>query len=186
MLNVFPQFTIKRALATLLLEAGQAHLFEGWEAAGTNDAKKHDFFAQIAKLHATYPYPGGLKAYLGACVACWLVGSLVGGVRVFGSSGAERRGEKRGVGPTKEEAPRTHISPCPQTQTKPKPPPKPPPKPKPERARALLAESAQGVNPLEGWSPEVPQGEILQPGTPRYLEMEALGEAEMGGACVIV
>jgi hypothetical protein len=35
---------------------------------------------------------------------------------------------------------------------------------------------------LEGWSPEVPQGEILQPGTARYLEMEALGEAEMGGA----
>lgn len=50
-----------------------------------------------------------------------------------------------------------------------------------ERARALLAESALGTNPLEGWSPEVPDGETLQPGTPRYLEMEALGEAEMGG-----
>lgn len=51
-----------------------------------------------------------------------------------------------------------------------------------ERARALLAESAQGVNPLEGWTPEVPEGEILEPGTGRYLEMEALGEGEMGGA----
>lgn len=37
-----------------------------WEPAGTNDAKKHAFFAQIAKLHATYPYPGGLTAYIRA------------------------------------------------------------------------------------------------------------------------
>lgn len=158
MTHMQPQIT-QRELAALLLEAGQAHLFEGWEAAGTNDDKKHAFFAQIAKLHATYPYPGGLKAYLGGC----------GQDSQFGRLLLDRRSNQTH---------RAHSR-TPHTQINTK-------KNNAERARCLLAESAQGVNPLEGWSPAVPQGEVLQPGTPRYLEMEALGEAELEGACVCV
>ena len=51
-----------------------------------------------------------------------------------------------------------------------------------ERARQLLYASKEGVNPLDGWSPSVPQdGEILVPGSSRYFELEKLGEEEIPG-----
>ncbi len=102
----------EQALAELLLKAGQAHLFDGWDTAGTNDAQKHAFFAQVQKLHETYPFPGGLAAYV-------------------------------------------------------------------DRAKALLAESATSVNPLAGWTPAVPEGAILEPGSAKYCEWEAAGKDEL-------
>jgi hypothetical protein len=52
----------------------------------------------------------------------------------------------------------------------------------PGRARELLAASREGRNPLEGWTPSVPTGEALEPGSARYDELEALGEPEIAGA----
>lgn len=47
-------------------------------------------------------------------------------------------------------------------------------------ARALLDNSKNGVNPLEGWAPEVPTGTYLDPFTPEYDRFEALGLEEVG------
>ncbi|GAB5029796.1 udp-sugar pyrophospharylase-like [Nannochloropsis oceanica] len=102
--------TAEQALAELLLKAGQAHLFDGWDTAGTNDAEKHAFFAQVQRLHDTYP--DGLAAYV-------------------------------------------------------------------DRAKALLAESATGVNSLDGWTPAVPEGAILEPGSAKYCEWETAGKDEL-------
>lgn len=55
---------VQKSLATLLVENGQEHLFASWAAPGTDDAKKHAFFAQVKRLHESYPAPGGLAAYI--------------------------------------------------------------------------------------------------------------------------
>lgn len=49
-----------------------------------------------------------------------------------------------------------------------------------ERARNLLTQSKEGVNPLEGWTPNVPRGESLDPGSDRYAELERLGADDVG------
>ncbi|CAM9480370.1 unnamed protein product, partial [Phaeothamnion confervicola] len=47
------------------------------------------------------------------------------------------------------------------------------------RARTLLAEAKAGLNPLDGWTPSVPAGERLDPGTEAYAGLEALGAPEV-------
>lgn len=91
------------------MDAGQAHLFEGWSAAGEDADEKAKFFDQIALLESSYP--GGIKAYV-------------------------------------------------------------------ESGKALLAASSRGENSLEGWTPEVPEGESLEFGSQEWLEAEALGAKE--------
>ena len=48
------------------------------------------------------------------------------------------------------------------------------------RAKELLEDSRNGVNPLDGWSPSVPKGEAFEIGTPEYQETEAIGMKELG------
>ena len=43
------------------------------------------------------------------------------------------------------------------------------------KAKKLLQDSKNSVNPLDGWSPSVPQGESFELGTDKYLETEAKG-----------
>jgi hypothetical protein len=45
------------------------------------------------------------------------------------------------------------------------------------RAAALLKDSQEGRNPLEGFTPSVPSGHQLQLGSPEFLEHEATGAA---------
>jgi len=47
-------------------------------------------------------------------------------------------------------------------------------------AKELLMKSKQGLNPLEGWTPSVPDGERLELGTKEYDKYEEIGIAEMG------
>jgi UDP-sugar pyrophosphorylase len=47
-------------------------------------------------------------------------------------------------------------------------------------ARSLLSDAARGVNPLDGWVPEVPIGAVLSPGSPQYEAKEAIGFSELG------
>lgn len=47
-------------------------------------------------------------------------------------------------------------------------------------ARILLENSKMGLNPLEGWTPEVPTGTNLDPFTPEYDRFEQLGLVEVG------
>ena len=47
-------------LCKMLLGAGQAHLFEGWDFEETNNIGQ--FFAQVQKLNEGYP--GGITAYV--------------------------------------------------------------------------------------------------------------------------
>mmetsp|Transcript_19014 Transcript_19014/g.35432 ORF Transcript_19014/g.35432 Transcript_19014/m.35432 type:complete len:718 (+) Transcript_19014:93-2246(+) len=47
-------------------------------------------------------------------------------------------------------------------------------------ARSLLENSKNGVNPLQGWVPEVPTGSSLDPLTPEYNRFEELGLKEVG------
>lgn len=49
-----------------------------------------------------------------------------------------------------------------------------------DNARDLLLKSQQGVNPLEGWKPEVPQGESVDVGMENYEKFEKIGMEEMG------
>jgi UDP-sugar pyrophosphorylase len=49
-----------------------------------------------------------------------------------------------------------------------------------ERARRLLADSYEGVNSLQGWTPGIPVGKALQPGSASYAELEGLGAPELG------
>lgn len=49
-------------LASLLLAAGQQHIFETWPGAGVDRPQKRAFFASILALDRSYP--GGLRAYL--------------------------------------------------------------------------------------------------------------------------
>ena len=44
----------------------------------------------------------------------------------------------------------------------------------------LLELSRRGENPLEGWTPSVPQGEAFEVGTTEFLEAEGLGLKEVG------
>ena len=43
------------------------------------------------------------------------------------------------------------------------------------KAKKLLQDSKNGVNPLDGWTPAVPQGESFELGTDKYKETEAKG-----------
>lgn len=49
-----------------------------------------------------------------------------------------------------------------------------------QNARKLLENSRKGVNPLQGWKPSVPEGELFELGTPAYRETEAKGIHELG------
>ena len=46
-------------------------------------------------------------------------------------------------------------------------------------ARKLLYDASQGVNPLDGWTPEVPTGVSLEPGSVEYNEKEQIGLKEL-------
>ncbi|XP_043722977.1 UDP-sugar pyrophosphorylase-like isoform X2 [Telopea speciosissima] len=50
------------ALAKLLLDMGQTHLFEHWPEPGIDDEEKKSFFDQVSRLNASYPR--GLGAYI--------------------------------------------------------------------------------------------------------------------------
>ena len=45
-----------------------------------------------------------------------------------------------------------------------------------KKAKQLLEDSKNGVNPLDGWSPSVPQGESFELGTEKYYETEKKGK----------
>lgn len=49
-----------------------------------------------------------------------------------------------------------------------------------DNARALLEKSMAGVNPLDGWVPEVPVGEMFEMCSDAYNETEAKGLGELG------
>lgn len=49
-----------------------------------------------------------------------------------------------------------------------------------KNARRLLENSKKGINPMEGWYPSVPQGEMFELGTKDYGETEAIGMKELG------
>lgn len=49
-----------------------------------------------------------------------------------------------------------------------------------ENARKLLKDSKDGVNPLDGWEPSVPQGANVDFGTERYKELEDIGLQHLG------
>jgi len=44
-----------------------------------------------------------------------------------------------------------------------------------EKAKKLLKDSKDGVNPLDGWAPSVPQGESFELGTDKYRDTEERG-----------
>lgn len=48
------------------------------------------------------------------------------------------------------------------------------------KAKKLLEDSKKGLNPLDGWSPSVPEGEAFQLGTPEYESTERLGMSQLG------
>ena len=52
----------EKALVQLVLDEGQAHVFEGWERLGVNDDKKLAMMQQLARLEKGYP--GGIRGYL--------------------------------------------------------------------------------------------------------------------------
>jgi hypothetical protein len=47
-------------------------------------------------------------------------------------------------------------------------------------AKKLLEDSRLGVNPLSGWVPSVPDGQVLEVGSAKFNEMERLGLPELG------
>jgi UDP-sugar pyrophosphorylase len=47
-------------------------------------------------------------------------------------------------------------------------------------AKRLLSDSREGVNPLEGWEPSVPEGERFDLGTKEFEETESTGRPELG------
>ena len=49
-----------------------------------------------------------------------------------------------------------------------------------KRAKNLLQDSKKGVNPLEGWTPEVPMGVSLDPSVDAYFEYESSGMEDLG------
>jgi UDP-sugar pyrophosphorylase len=48
------------------------------------------------------------------------------------------------------------------------------------KAKALLEDSKNGVNPLDGWKPSVPTGEKFDLGTEKYDQTEAVGMKYLG------
>ena len=94
-----------------LLSLDQSHLFSSWDAPGTNDDLKKNFFRQLKKLNQSYQ--GGITCYI-------------------------------------------------------------------ENARFLLSQSKNGVNPLEGWTPDVPSGVSLDPLFSDFLSYEGEGLKELG------
>lgn len=54
-------------------------------------------------------------------------------------------------------------------------------------AKTLLKDSREGKNPLEGWTPSVPAGELFELGQPSYDATEKLGLPELGsvGFCLV-
>ncbi|CEL97994.1 unnamed protein product [Vitrella brassicaformis CCMP3155] len=55
-----------------------------------------------------------------------------------------------------------------------------------DRARKLLAESKAGVNPFEGYVPEIPEGEKLDVGSAEFADFEKLGMEQLEGACFVL
>ena len=53
-------------------------------------------------------------------------------------------------------------------------------------ARQLLKDAQSGANPLDGYSPKMPTGELLAFGSEQYSKMEALGAEQLRGACFIL
>jgi UDP-sugar pyrophosphorylase len=49
-----------------------------------------------------------------------------------------------------------------------------------KNAKQLLENSRNEVNPLEGWEPSVPEGQMFELGTTEYSETEAVGIKELG------
>lgn len=49
-----------------------------------------------------------------------------------------------------------------------------------KNARELLKKSREGINPLDGWVPEVPVGEMFDMCSDAYFETEAIGLKELG------
>jgi len=54
------------------------------------------------------------------------------------------------------------------------------------RARGLLADSKNGVNPFEGYTPSVPQGETLSYGSGEFCSAERLGLDQVGDAAFVL
>lgn len=54
----------EKEMVKMLLSIQQHHVFNNWEDVGVNDELKHQFFAQIDRLHSAYPSPGGLIDYI--------------------------------------------------------------------------------------------------------------------------
>ena len=54
-----------------------------------------------------------------------------------------------------------------------------------QTAKRLLQDATNKVNPLDGWSPSVPQGETLQAHSEAWRAMERVGLREVG-ACAFV
>jgi UDP-sugar pyrophosphorylase len=55
-----------------------------------------------------------------------------------------------------------------------------------ERARKLLADSANNVNPFDSFKPSVPGGVFLRPGESEFDEMEAAGMGELSKVCFVL
>jgi UDP-sugar pyrophosphorylase len=49
-----------------------------------------------------------------------------------------------------------------------------------QKAKKLLQDSKDGVNPLDGWFPSVPEGEKFDLGTAKYGETEEIGRKLLG------
>ena len=47
-------------------------------------------------------------------------------------------------------------------------------------AKKLLKGSKEGVNPLDGWKPSIPQGESFELGTSKYKSTEKVGIKQLG------
>ena len=83
-----------QALVSVLLEAGQAHVFEKW-VPGADAEKKSAFFATVRSLEANYP--GGIAAYVKN--AKELLRSSAAGENPFEGMRPEvREGRERGRG----------------------------------------------------------------------------------------
>jgi UDP-sugar pyrophosphorylase len=55
-----------------------------------------------------------------------------------------------------------------------------------QRARKLLEDSRNNVNPFDAFKPEVPSGAYLKPGEAEFDEMEQLGLAELCKLCIVL
>ncbi|GAV85116.1 UDPGP domain-containing protein [Cephalotus follicularis] len=105
------------ALAKMMVNMGQGHLFEHWAAPGIDDEEKKALFDQVAKLNLSYP--GGLASYI-------------------------------------------------------------------KNARELLADSKEGKNPFDGFTPSVPTGEVLTFGDDNFLKFEEAGVREAKNAAFVL